>query len=246
LSWQGTDGATGYEVERATAGTNYQVIASLGAGQTSLALLDQPNGENSYRVRALTPGRIGSYVTAPSNVASVVVDRRGKVDITAQVTTAMANVSFTGGVFKLDLSVKNNSASTYVPLMELSVVRVTSTSGTVSVKNADNGGNGKSAQTAALFNYSNLLGADQEFAPAEVTGNRSLEFNDSTAEMFSFDVVVTAYERGAGGGAASGGEAGGASAAGGSSPQGTSLQSLTKVMRITVNPLTKSVVAKLL
>jgi subtilisin family serine protease len=249
LSWQATEGATAYEVERSTNGASYQVIASPGASETSLALADQPSGENSYRVRALTPGRIGSYVTASSNVANVVVDRRGKVDITAQVATAMSNVSFTGGVFKLDLNVRNNSASTYVPLVELSVVRVTSTSGTVSVKNADNGGNGKSAQTAALFNYSNLLGADQEFAPAEVTGNRSLEFNDSSAEMFSFDVVVTAYERGAGGAAAASGDgsgAGGANSAGNSQAQGASLPKLTKVMRITVNPLTKSVVAKLL
>jgi subtilisin family serine protease len=248
LSWQAAAGATGYDVERSSDGTNYQVIASPGANQTSLALTDQPSGENFYRVRALAPGRIGSYVTAPSNTASVIVDRRGKVDITGQVSTAMANVSFVGGVFKLDLNIRNNSASTYVPVVELNVVRVTSASGTVSVKNADNGGNGRSAQTAALYNYSNLLGADQEFAPAEVTGNRSLEFNDSSAEMFSFDVVVTAYERGAGGASAAGGDGGtSAAAAGGSSGSGgTSLQSLTKVMRITVNPLTKSVVAKLL
>jgi subtilisin family serine protease len=250
LSWQAVDGATSYEVERSTDGTNYQVVASPAVNQTSLALTDQANGENFYRVRSLSPGQIGSYVTAPSNVQSVVVDRRGKVDITAQVATAMSGVSFTGGVFKLDLNIKNNSTNTYVPLVELNVVRVTSTSGAVSVKNADNGGNGRSAQTAALYSYSNLLGADQQFAPAEVTGNRSLEFNDSSAEMFSFDVTVTAYERGSGGASAAGGDgsgaagAAGASSAGGTS--GTSLQSLPKVMRITVNPLTKSVVAKLL
>jgi subtilisin family serine protease len=247
LNWQAAEGATSYEVERSTDGTNFEVIASPGANQTSVALADQPNGENFYRVRSLSPGRIGSYVTAPSAVQSVLVDRRGKVDITSQIATAMTNVSFTGGVFKLDLNIKNNSTNTYVPLVELNVVRITSTSGTVSVKNADNNGDGKSAQTAALFNYSNLLGADQVFAPGETTGNRSLEFNDSAAEMFSFDVAVTAYERGAGGASAGGDDGGaGASAAGGSSSSGASLQSLTKVMRITVNPLTRSVIAKLL
>ena len=248
LSWQVADGATGYEVERSTDGTHYSVIATPGAGVTTLALTDQLNGENFYRVRSLSPGRIGSYVTAPGDAQSVIVDRRGKVDITAQVATAMSNVSFVGGVFKLDLNIRNNSASTYVPLVELNIVRVTSTSGTVSVKNADNGGNGRSAQTAALYGYSNLLGMDQEFAPAEVTGNRSFEFNDQSAEMFSFDVVVMAYERGAGGASAAGGDgASSASAVGGSSGSGgASLQSLTKVMRIMVNPLTKSVVAKLL
>jgi hypothetical protein len=80
-----------------------------------------------------------------------------------------------------------------------------------------------------------------------VTGNRTLEFNDSTAEMFSFDVAVTAYQQGSvSGGDSGGGAAAGTSTAGGSSSSGTSLQSVTKVMRITVNPLTKSVVAKLL
>ncbi len=249
LAWQPTDGATGYEVERSSNGTDYAVVASVGASQTSATLADQPNGELSYRVRALSPGQIGSYVTAPSNVVSVVVDRRGKVDITGQVSTAMSNVSFIDGVFKLDLNIKNKSASTYVPLVELNIVRITSTSGTVSVKNADNGGNGKTAQTAALFGYSNLLGTDQEFAPAEVTGNRKLEFNDSTAEMFSFDVMVTAYERGSGGASAAGGDgsgAAGASAPDGSSTSGTELQALPKIMRITVNPLTNSVVAQLL
>lgn len=246
LNWQGHGGETGYEVERSTDGVNYQTIASVPAGQNSLAITDQPNGEVSFRVRALTPGLIGSYVTAASNVANVLVDRRGKVDITSQVATAMSNVTFTGGVFKMDLNLKNNSASAYVPLVELNVIGITSTSGTVSVKNADNGGNGKSVGTAALFGYSNLLGADQEFGPAETSGNRSLEFNDSAAEMFSFDVAVTAYQRGAGGGGGAGAAAPGAGGGAGSTGSGTSLQSLTKVMRITVNPLTKTVTAKLL
>lgn len=245
LSWLPTSGATGYEVERSTDGTTYELVGTTN-GATTLALTDQPNGELHYRVSALAPGQIGSYVTAPSNAATVVVDPRSKVDITAVVSTAMSNVSLTGGVFRMSLTLQNNSTSSYVPLVEMNIVRISSASGTVSVKNADNGGNGKSASTAALFGYSNLLGTDQEFAAAEITGSRALEFNDSAAEMFSFDVVVTAFERGAtdsgGGGAAA--PAGGGAGAGGSS--GTSLQLLTKVMRITVSPLTGSVTAKLL
>jgi subtilisin family serine protease len=245
MPWQAVDGATSYEVERSSDGTNYSVIASLPGNQTSAALNSQPTGQLSYRVRALTPGQIGSYVTGSSNVVSVVIDPRGQVDITSQTATAMSNVSFIGGVFKMDLNLKNNSTSVYVPLVELKVIGINSTSGTVSVKNADNGGNGKSVGSAALFGYSSLLGADQEFGPAEITGNRSLEFNDSAAEMFSFDVSVTAYQRGAavaGGGASAPADGG----SGGGSSSGTSIQSLTKVMRITVNPLTKTVTAKLL
>ncbi|HVG33351.1 MAG TPA: S8 family serine peptidase [Pyrinomonadaceae bacterium] len=246
LSWQGAGGETGYEVERSSDGTNYETITSVGADQQSVALADQPNGQLSYRVRALVPGQLGKYVTAPSSVAQIIVDRRGKVDITNQIATAISNVSFAGGVFNLDLNIKNNSTQTYVPLVELSVVRITSTSGTVSVKNADNAGNGKSAETAALFGYSNLLGADQEFAAGEITGNRTLQFNDAAAELFSFDVSVTAFERGANGSQSSATGGGTTSAGGSQAGSGTSVQSLTKVMRITVNPLTKAVSAKLL
>ncbi|HEY6189054.1 MAG TPA: S8 family serine peptidase [Pyrinomonadaceae bacterium] len=247
LSWQGAGGETGYEVERSTDGTNYAVVASLGGNQTSLALTNQPNGQVSYRVRALTPGRIGSYVTPSSNASTILVDLRGKVDITGQVEKAISNVSFTGGVFKLDLNFKNISASNYVPLVEANVVGISSTSGTVSVKNADNGADGKSAATAALYRYSNLLGADQVFTTGETTGNRSLEFNDPSAEMFNFSVVLTAYQSGAAGIAAPGGGAApGAGGTGGSSGSGTSIQSLTKVLRFTVNPLTRTVTAQLI
>jgi minor extracellular serine protease Vpr len=140
FTWQGNGGETSYEVERSTDGTNYQTIASLPASQTSLALTGQPNGEFSFRVRALTPGVIGTYVTAASNAATVKVDRRSKVDITSLVSTAMSNVNFAGGVFSLDLNMTNNSTNSYVPLVELNVIKITSGSGTVSVKNADNGG----------------------------------------------------------------------------------------------------------
>jgi hypothetical protein len=198
-------------------------------------------------VRALTPGQIGSYVTPPSNASTILVDRRSKVDITTQIEQAIANVSFTGGVFKLDLSIRNKSASTYFPIVDLNVVSIKTNSGldTVSVKNAENGGNGKSAATAALFGYSNLLGSDQLFSGGETTSGRTLEFNDSAAEMFTFNVVVTAFQGGAGASPA-GGSGAGASPTGGSSPSAPSLQSVTKVLSITVNPLTKTVTAKLL
>jgi subtilisin family serine protease len=246
LSWQPTPGATSYEIERSAGGGDFELVGTAGQSQTSIALANQPQGELAYRLRALAPGQIGNYVTAPSNVSTVIVEARTKVDITTLVSTAMSNVSFSGGVFKMDLNIKNNSANTYVPLVELKVIGITSASGTVTVKNADNGGNGKSAATAALFGYSNLLGTDQQFAAAEITGNRNLEFNDSAAEMFSFDVNVTAFQSGAGGsgGAAGAAPEGGGGGTGGSSEAG--LLPLTNKLRITVNPLTKSVTAKLL
>jgi hypothetical protein len=244
LNWDGTGVETGFEVERSTDGANFEPIGT--TTSTSLTLSDQPEGDVHYRVRGIAPGQIGAYITAPSNSSAVRINRRNRVDITSLISTAMSNVSFSGGVFRMDLNIKNNSANSYVPLVELKVVGISSASGTVTVKNADNGGNGKSVATAALFGYSNLLGSDQQFSAAEVTGTRNLEFNDSAAEMFSFDVNVTAFEQVGGAGAGAGAAPqGGASASGSGSSEG-SLLPLTKTLRITVNPLTKSVTAKLL
>ena len=244
LSWQAVGGATAYEVERSTDGTNYSVVASVTG--TSASLTNEPNGQLSYRVRALTPGQIGTYVGAASNTVSVIVDRRSEVDITSLVSTAMSNVTFTNGVFSLDLNMKNNSTATYVPLVNLNVVRISSTSGTVSAKNADNGGSGVSANAPALYGYSNLLGSDQQFSPAETTGNRNVQFNDPASEMFTFDVQVTAYQSGSGGAGSNAPASGGGTSGGGTNgSSSSSLLPLTKVMRITVNPLTKTVAAKL-
>jgi subtilisin family serine protease len=247
LNWQPQGDVLKYEVEESTDGTNYNVIRQVEGNTTSVAFENVPNGTRSYRVRAITPGRIGFFVTIPSNVESIKVDRRGKVDITSTTASAISNVSLVGGVFKMDIDLTNNSSSTYVPLVEFNVVRVTSTSGTVQVINSENGGNGTSAATAALFSYSTLLGADQVFAPAEKTGKRTLQFRDNASEMFSFDAVVTAYQNGSGGAAAGGGDAAGSPASGSSGGSNTlGLPTLPKVMRFTVNPLTKAVTAKLL
>jgi len=247
LRWQSNVGETSYEIERSADGVNYETIGRAGANQGSIDLIDQPNGELSYRVRALTPGIIGSYVTAPSNAQNVIVDHRTKVDITSQIQTAISNVSLTGGVFSLDLNIRNNAQSAFVPTVDLSIVKITSGSGTVSVKNADNHGDGRSTATGALFGYSSQLGADQIFSAAEVTGNRTLQFNDSAGELFSFDVNVTAYlSSGAGGGGTAGAPNGGGSGSTGGSGSSGPILPLTRVLRISVNPLTRVVTARLL
>ena len=247
LSWSATSGATSYEVERSTDGIDYELVGTTAAGQTSLTLAGQPDGELTYRVRALAPGQIGSYVTAASNTSSVIVDHRSKVDITNLVTRAVSNVSLTGGVFQLDVAMTSNSSQTYVPFVDLNVVAVNSTTGTVKVINADNGKDGKSAANAALFGYSDKLGADQVFSPAEISGARTLRFQDSASEMFTFDAVVTAYVSNGTGGEGSGGSSAaptGGSQAGGD-PSGL-LSKFTAVMRFTANPLTKTVTAQLI
>jgi Subtilase family/PA domain len=250
VQWTGNSGDTGYEVERSADGGNFETVAVTGPNQTSLALANQPNGELSFRVRALTPGLTGSYVTAPSNSQNVIVERRVLVDITSQIQTAISNVNLAGGVFSLDLNMRNNSQNTYLPMVDLRIIKITSGSGTVSVKNAENQGDGRSTATAALFGYSTQLGSDQIFSGAEVSSNRTLQFNDSAAELFSFDVNVTAFQSTVSGGGtatgASSSSAGGSSSSSGGSGGGGSLLPLSRVMRISVNPLTRVVTARLL
>jgi hypothetical protein len=249
LNWQPQGDVLKYEIEESTDGTNYNVIRQVDGGKTSLTFTDVANGTRSYRVRSVTPGRIGFFVTIPSNTESITVDRRGKVDITGTTASTISNVSLVNGVFKMDIDLTNNATSTYVPLVEFNIVRITSTSGTVQVINAENSGNGTSAATAALFGYSTLLGTDQLFAPAEKTGKRTIQFRDNASEMFSFDAVITAYENGSGGANPIGGTNGsgsGAAAGGQSGGNILGLPSIPKVMRFTVNPLTKAVTAKLL
>ena len=144
----------------------------------------------------------------------------------------------------------NNTTNTYVPYVDFNVVGVTSASGTVRVINADNGMTGTTPTNAALFSFTNKLGADQILSPSETTAARTIRFQDSASEMFSWDVQVTAYV-GTGGASSSSSQ----SSSSGSSSQSSSgglpsanlpLTKLTAVMRFTANPLTKTVTSKLI
>ncbi len=249
IQWQGISSAQKYEIEQSSDGTNFTVLNDTPPDVTSQLLTGQADGTHYYRVRALTPGQIGYYVTPASNVQSILVNQRALVDITSQAKTAISNVSLTGGVFALDLSLTNQSTSTYVPFVRLNVIGITSGSGTVRVANADNGGSGASPSNAALFDYSNQLGSDQLFSPAETSDKRTLRFTDSASEMFQFDVNVTAFlansSGGGGSSAAASGGSGTPSASNGLSIPGINLQSVKSVMRFTVNPLTKGVTSQL-
>jgi len=244
LQWQAEGHEHGFEVERSTDnGQSWNVIAT--PTGTSVALTNQPNGTLQYRIHGLQDGRIGYYVTPASNAVSVIVDPRSKVDITSMVTRAVSNVSLSGGVFQLDLAMTNNSAQTYVPYVDLNVVGVNSGTGTVKVMNADNNQDGKSGATAALFGYSNNLGSDQKYSPAEVTSPKTLRFQDSSSELFTFDAVVTGYvSSGSGAGSGATQTSGPAANTTAGSPTGV-LSQFKAVLRFTANPLTKTVTTQL-
>jgi len=145
------------------------------------------------------------------------------------------------------VSLINNSAQTYVPFVDFSIITISSASGQVRVINADNGGSGNTV--AALFSFSEKLGPEQLFSPAETTQTRTIRFQDCAAEMFSWDVQVTAYVGTAGSSSSSS-----SASTGGTQPPPTSggsggilpLTKVTSVMRFTANPLTKTVTKQLI
>ena len=247
LRWTGIGGEQGYEIEQSSASNpDWTVLADVAASTTSFNLTNLVNDTYLFRVRGLHAGQIGKYVTNAGNTVSVVVDHRAKVCITNQVGRAISNVSLNGGVFQLDLTMTNNSTQTYLPLVDLNVVKISSGSGAVRVINADNGQTGVSKKAPALFGYSQLLGDDQRFSPGEVTGVRTLRFQDNASELFTFDAVVTGYlSNGGGSSSSSSSGSSGTSSTTSLSSASDLLTDFTAVLRFTANPLTKTVTVQL-
>ena len=247
LRWTGAGGEQGYEIEQSSSSNpDWQVLADVAASTTSFNLTNLGNDTYSFRVRGIHPGQIGKYVTSAGNTVTVVVDHRAKVCITNQVGRAISNVSLTGGVFQLDLTMTNNSTQTYLPLVDLNVVKISSGSGTVRVINADNGQTGLSKKAPALFGYSQQLGDDQRFSPAELTGARTLRFQDNASELFTFDAVVTGYlSNGGGSSSSSTSGSSGTTSTTSLTSAGDLLTDFTAVLRFTANPLTKTVSVQL-
>ncbi len=251
LNWTPAGGEQGFEIEKSSAtNPDWTIVADVAGNTTSYNFTNLPNDTYSFRIRGIQSGQIGKYITNPGNTVSVVVDARSKVDITTLISYPISNVSLTGGVWQQDVNLVNNTTNSYVPYVDFNVVGITSASGTVRVINADNNQNGTSPAKAANFSFTNKLGADQIFSPSETSGARTVRFQDSAFEMFSWDVQVTAYLQTGGTPSASP-----ATAPAGSQPPPSSgglpsanlpLTKLTAVMRFTANPLTKTVTSQLI
>jgi hypothetical protein len=113
-------------------------------------------------------------------------------DITTAIQTAVSNISFNNGIFEFDQTLKNKGVSgvdstVYGPIN----FKIIGTSNpTVTVANADNGGDGRSVP--AVFNYNQTL-------PINATSSaKRLKFNDPGAQLFTFDALVTGRIRGSG------------------------------------------------
>jgi subtilisin family serine protease len=250
LNWTPIGGEQGFEIEKSSASNpDWTVVADVAGNTTSYNFANLANDSYLFRVRGIQPGQIGKYVTNAGNVVSVLVANRSKVDVTNVVSYPVSNVSLSGGVWQQDVSLVNNSPNAFVPFVDFNVVGVTSATGTVRVINADNGQNGTMPANAALFSFTNKLGADQIFDPAETTASRTIRFQNSASEMFSWDVQVTAYVANveSSGASSPAPPSGSQPPTGGGSPSANSpLTKISAVMRFTANPLTKTVTSKLI
>jgi len=250
LSWTPAGAERSFEIEQSSsASPEWHVVGTVAANNNTFNLTNLANDTYSFRVRGIHFGQIGKFVTNAGNAVNVIVDQRSKVDITSLVSYPVSNVSLAAGVWQQDLSLINNSAQAYVPFVDFNIIAVNSASGNVCVINSDNGGSGKGAANAALFSFSEKLGDDQFFSPAETSASRTVRFQDSAAEMFSWDVQVTAY---VGTGTSPGSSSSSSSGSNPPPPAGGGtggllpLTKLTAVMRFTANPLTRTVTKQLI
>lgn len=135
--------------------------------------------DSEYVVRAIGVNSTGQL--GWSNFSGSSRPSQTRQDVTAQIDSAISNISFANGVMAFDNRLTNargafsTDKTIYKPL-EFQIVSISNPS--VTVRNADASGN--------TFIYNNTLTLGQ------TSTAKRLEFNDPTAQMFSFDAKVYA------------------------------------------------------
>jgi len=133
---------------------------------------------HEYVVRAVGVGSNGQLGFSDLSGSS----RANKVeqDLTAQIDSAISNISFANGVMAFDNKLTNTRGAlaadktVYAPI-NFQITNISNP--TVTVKNADANGN------TFIYNQTLALGA--------TSNAKRLEFNDPMAQMFSFDAKIT-------------------------------------------------------
>jgi hypothetical protein len=161
-------------------------------GPAGLSSTADANGFNEmlgteYAVRALS--RNPNRQVGASDLSAGTGITISEQDITNAISTAISNPQIAGGVFEFDQTLKNNGVASvdgvaYGPI-DFRVVNISDP--TVTVRNSDNGGNGRT--DPALFVYS------QSLPNGATSSARHLQFNDPQARLFTFDAVITARVR---------------------------------------------------
>src|SRR5205085_7459494 len=98
VGWTPNGGEQGFEIEQTSDDKdsqgnpipdnqkNWQIVGDVNGSSTSFNVTGLSDGLYFFRVRAIYPGQIGSFVTAGSSSVKVVVSQRTLVDITTQVS----------------------------------------------------------------------------------------------------------------------------------------------------------------
>lgn len=209
VSWNGVSGATSYEILKRKIGfenvrqpngrrefadgdattTGFRHVAYVSGNQLSyedkgaVHEVFAPEGLNNlfdseYVVRAA--GINGNGQLGFSNLSGATRATKAVQDLTAQVDAAISNIGFANGVLSFDNKLTNtrgalsSDKTIYAPI-KFDISNISNP--TVTVKNGDSGANG------FLYNQTLAFGATS-------TAKR-LEFNDPTAQIFSFDAKIT-------------------------------------------------------
>ena len=209
VTWSPVEGAVAYEVlKRKTdyrnrrepngarehldgdaATTGWRHVAYVGAGATvyedkgRVEEVFAPEGlknlfDSEYAVRAVRVN--ANRQVGLSELSGAAQPRLAQQDVTAQVDTALSNVSFAGGVFSFDNTVTNARGANSVEKTIYAPIefRITSISDpTVTVKNPDK------TSPAPTFVYNSSL-------PLGASATKRFEFNDPAARLFTFDAQV--------------------------------------------------------
>jgi len=107
-------------------------------------------------------------------------------DVTDLVRLIESGLTYKNGVSQFQLKLKNDSDRTLAAPLHVLVAAIDSTSGAVTVRNADNGETG----VGATFDYSAALNGDAELKPREVSISRALQFDSPSREKFDVTLRV--------------------------------------------------------
>lgn len=245
LSWEPQGTVEAYEIELSTDNTNWSVARTVAGSDVSTNFTNVADGTYHYRIRSITAGRVGKYVTIPSNTVSLTVSRRIEVDATSDISPINRSISFTPGITELVTALKNTSALTYYPNMRFEITSVQSAGNSVRVANANNGGDG--VANVAIFDYSQSVGTD--FVPGEESTNKIIRFNNPNTVLFTFTARVKANVLANSGGGPANSASGQPDSETKNSSAGKESSSTTEgalpatgsLLRFTVNPLTGTV-----
>jgi hypothetical protein len=210
ISWDGVSGASAYEVLKRKIGfenrrqpngkrvfldgdastTGFRHVAYVNGNQSSYVdkgpvhEVFAPEGLNDlfdsdYIVRAIGVNSTGQLGWSDLSGSARAI--KANQDLTSQFDTAISNISFSNGVMSFDNKLTNSRGAFSDDRIAYSPInfQITAISNpTVTVKNADAGGN--------TFIYNQTLSLGQ------TSTAKTLQFNDSAAQLFTFDAKITA------------------------------------------------------